>query len=83
MAKYPFPGKNKNEKIFQIVKAEINTEEINQKPISKDCKDLLLKMLTKNPEKRIKMIDVLKHPWFLSSIQNLNVNVESIKTQSL
>ena len=36
-----------------------------KKEISSELKDLLQKMLTKNPEDRLSLIDVKKHPWFL------------------
>ena len=32
--------------------------------ISEDCKDLLRKMLIKNPKERITVDDALKHPFF-------------------
>lgn len=34
------------------------------KDISKECKDLISKLLTKDPEKRIKLKDALNHKWF-------------------
>ena len=34
------------------------------KKVSNECKDLLEKMLDKDPTKRIDLIDALKHPWF-------------------
>ena len=35
--------------------------------ISDEAKDLLKKMLKKNPDKRISSSDSLKHPWFHQS----------------
>lgn len=31
--------------------------------VSEDCIDLILKMLEKDPAKRIEMIEVFEHPW--------------------
>ena len=33
------------------------------KQISSECKDLILKMLEKDPKKRISIDDILQHPW--------------------
>ena len=33
------------------------------KKISPECKDLILKMLEKDPNKRIKIDQILEHPW--------------------
>jgi len=32
--------------------------------VSNECKDLLTKLLVKEPEKRMKILEALKHPWF-------------------
>ena len=36
--------------------------------ISKQCMDLLTKLLQQNPKARCRMKDVLNHPWFLSDL---------------
>ncbi|KAI0392452.1 kinase-like protein [Xylariaceae sp. FL0594] len=37
--------------------------------VDEDLRDLLQKMLTKNPEKRIRLRDVKRHPWVVKGIQ--------------
>jgi serine/threonine protein kinase len=32
--------------------------------VSSDCKDLIIRLLVKNPKKRLTIGEVLKHPWF-------------------
>jgi len=32
--------------------------------VSRECQDLLTKLLIKDPEKRIKLVNALQHPWF-------------------
>lgn len=36
----------------------------DNKMITDSCKELILKLLEKNPDKRISSEDLLKHPWF-------------------
>ena len=36
--------------------------------ISKQCMDLLTRLLQQNPKARCRMKDVLKHPWFLCDL---------------
>lgn len=42
----------------------VTFESSQWKRVSDDCKDLLRKLLTKAPEKRITLDEVVKHPWF-------------------
>jgi len=32
--------------------------------LSSLCRDLIIKMMAKDPERRISLDDALKHPWF-------------------
>ena len=60
----PFEG-NSNKEIFKKVlhgKLEFDPEEWTS--ISSEAKDLILKMLEKDPTKRITFNDALKHEWF-------------------
>ncbi|EAA27566.1 serine/threonine protein kinase [Neurospora crassa OR74A] len=48
-----------------------NDDEPLYEEIDNDLYDLLSKMLTKNPEKRIRLRDVKRHPWVLKDIDNV------------
>ena len=59
----PFHGKTNKEVIAKIVEANWKIPEKFEGKISYECIDLLGKLLTKNVEKRISMLDVINHPW--------------------
>ncbi|KAK3344656.1 hypothetical protein B0H65DRAFT_572860 [Neurospora tetraspora] len=48
-----------------------NDDEPLYEEIDNDLYDLLSKMLIKNPEKRIRLRDVKRHPWVLKGIDNV------------
>lgn len=63
--KMPFSGKDKDDLIKHIIKKDVKfPDRTETPPITKTVKDLLLKMLTKDPNERIVMIDCLDHKWF-------------------
>lgn len=43
-------------------------DELSYEEIDLDLQDLLRKMLTKNPDKRIRLRDVKRHPWVLKGV---------------
>ena len=53
----PFEGKNMNSILINIKTNEL----IYDKPISKECKNLIEKMLESNQQKRFKINDILEH----------------------
>ena len=53
----PFEGKNKNSIMINIKSHEL----IYDKPISNECKDLIEKILENNPQKRLKIKDIIEH----------------------
>jgi serine/threonine protein kinase len=57
----PFSGDTEDEIIEQILKKKLKFK--NTKPISDQFKDLVQKMLTKDPEKRITMFEIQNHSW--------------------
>ena len=63
LGELPFSYKNKDDIRKQILEREVV---LNKKQISKDCKDLIEKMLVKDPNKRIGISDILEHPWIAS-----------------
>ncbi|KAL2134060.1 hypothetical protein VTI74DRAFT_1116 [Chaetomium olivicolor] len=46
-------------------------DELAYEDIEPELQDLLRKMLTKKPEKRIRLRDVKRHPWVLKDIDNM------------
>ena len=64
----PFEGDTKEELVFDIINKDIDNE-INELNIGKECKDLLFKLLNKNPYYRIKAEDALKHEFFKNGIK--------------
>ena len=74
----PFNGET-NEEILENVKKgeyEFPPEEWDQ--ISKEAKDLISKMLTFNPAKRISALDALQHPWFTKFKDNKSEENKSL-----
>ena len=65
---YPFEGDTKEELVYEIINKDID-EEINELKIGKECKDLLFKLLNKNPNYRIRAEDALKHEFFKKGIR--------------
>ncbi len=60
--KPPFKGNNYNAVIKEIIKKDlILSEEIN---LSKEAKDLLSKILVKNPNQRLTLDQIERHPFF-------------------
>jgi len=84
----PFNGKDTNNIILNIKSHELNYDDTNKK-ISNSCKDLIQKLLNMNPQKRLKIKDILEHPFikkhskkFLSNKQLTNsINKDKIENQ--
>lgn len=60
----PFNGNSRKEVITKIRKGNVHFKGKVWNVISPDAKDLILKMLTLDPEKRPSCREVLSHPWF-------------------
>lgn len=56
----PFEGNDALDLLKQAKSGKINFPDT----LSRDCKDLIKKILTPDPKKRIKIPDIKKHPWF-------------------
>ena len=65
---YPFDRETKEELVYEILNEDID-ERISELNIGKECKDLLFKLLNKNPAYRIKAEDALKHEFFQKGIR--------------
>ena len=69
--KLPFNENNNQELYKKIIAGEFNMP----KNISKEAQDLLKKIIKVNPEERIKINDMKKHPWF--KLANISYNMHS------
>ena len=74
IGKMPFTGESEDEIINQVVKRKLKFK--NEKPISKEIRDLITKILTKDPEKRINMYDLQSHPWMEIADEELLKSIE-------
>ena len=71
---FPFRGSNETELRKNIISGKF--PKLND--ISENLKDLLDKMLEINPDKRIYLDEILKHPWLnedLIDINNIGINI--------
>lgn len=76
----PFTGDTEDEIENAILKKKLKFKE--DKVISKELKDLLGKILTKDPEKRISMFDLQNHPWMEMLDEDLEKSIEEAKIQN-
>ena len=67
--KLPFNERSDSELYKKIIEGKFNVS----KHISKEAQDLLKKIIKVNPEQRIKIADLKKHPWF--KLANINSNM--------
>ena len=63
----PFKGKTEEEIFKKVKKCEYGFSPPQFKNVSKNCKDLIRKLLQPKKQRRIKAIDALKHPFFTES----------------
>ena len=78
----PFDGEDE-EKIFEsILEEELNMNIPQLKNVSDPCKDLIKKLLEKNPKKRIKADEALKHEFFTTGINVGNLLKGKFKENS-
>lgn len=62
--KIPFYGENDQEIANRILKKKIDVENERWAGISKEAKDLVLRLLTRKVSERIKISEILQHKWF-------------------
>ena len=60
----PFDPASQKETIRMTCEDEVMFDLPQWKGVSKECKDLIRKLLIKNPEKRINVQEIIVHPWF-------------------
>ncbi|EGR28281.1 protein kinase domain protein [Ichthyophthirius multifiliis] len=59
-----FPGKDFNNVLKKNKDCEINWNKKEYENLSKNCKDIMMCMLEKDPNQRISCFDALRHPFF-------------------
>lgn len=59
----PFAGSNRSEVLRNVLKADVKFRGPEWKLVSPEAKDLISRMLIKNPNKRPSARDVFRHPW--------------------
>lgn len=64
----PFNGRNNEEIIASVRRGKFDFSYESFQYVSEEAKDLLKKMLTKNPKKRISAENALSHPWFIAEL---------------
>ena len=68
----PFYGTSKEDLIDHIVNNKLKFPlKESGKIITNEVKDLITKMLNKDPHERISMIDIFEHQWFKMSEQEI------------
>ena len=78
--KYPFNGKDSEEVIKNVKKAEVLFPDKQWEGISEGAKDLISKMLLKSNKKRITASKALKHPWIKKQAGKYKVNINQATT---
>ena len=76
----PFNGDTDTEIMANVQKGTFQFPKEEWDKISDEAKDLIKKMLTFDPAKRISALEVLKHPWFLKFNEDQENNKEFAKT---
>ncbi|CAK9294621.1 unnamed protein product [Gordionus sp. m RMFG-2023] len=74
VGKCPFLENNDNETITMIIDCKYTIPS----QISVECKDLIEKMLVKEPAKRAKLIEILNHPWLRSHTSNNGITTTAL-----
>ena len=67
---YPFDGDTKDELVLDIISDNGDiSNEIKDLKVSKECKDLISRLLSRNVHNRIKVDEVLKHDFFQKGLR--------------
>ena len=77
--KQPFNGDNDEEINYAIQRCKIDFNDEIWDNISNDAKDLIKKLLIKNPKKRYSAKDALNHPWIKNDKNKINLDQNKLK----
>lgn len=81
LGEYPFSEPDKEKLKLLIAKKEICvTKKEKTLGVSKEVLDLIDKMLIKEPDDRLALIDVLHHPWIIGEQEKLHHQDEDTDT---
>jgi serine/threonine protein kinase len=75
----PFSGETEDQVITGIVKKKLKFK--TEKAVSKEFKDLMNKILTKEPEQRISMFDLQNHPWMEMPDEELEKSISESQVE--
>lgn len=67
----PFDGSTKAQIIDKIIYKECEIDPKIEKEVTKECLDLIRRMLTKDMKERINMLEISNHAWLKSNIEDL------------
>ena len=75
--KVPFPGRKTND-IFELIrKCDYKLIGPKWKNVSNSAKDLISKILVKNPRERITALQVINHPWLAEARHTIDLQVDT------
>lgn len=69
----PFPATDQATLFTKITAGKFEFSHHEFKMVSEECKDLISKMLVRDPKKRLSAVQVLDHPWFMKFAQHQTV----------
>ena len=75
----PFNADSNKNIIFNIKKHELNYDNENKK-ISNSCKDLIERLLNENPQKRLRIKDILEHPFIKKFSKKALLYIKKLST---
>ena len=76
----PFTGKSENEIMHSVLSSDLTFENKAWRKISNEAKDLLLKILVKNPQERISAKQILRDPWITSRSEGTTPDTKLVST---
>ena len=79
----PFEGDDMRDIFFKIAKGRYDFKGSEWEHVSASAKDLLRKMLTLDPEQRIAITEVMRHPWFTAVSQPRSSEIPTKVLKSL